>query len=466
MPHMDEGRLQAWLDGSRGGLSDEEREEVRAHVEGCEVCGARVAELRTSDAASRDLLGALAAAEPAMPDFSEIVARSGASGAPVDRPHRTASRRLPLQWAASVVLAIGVGWMANEVVRTEPGVVTPTERALPGAASAGDARESLVETPAAATQPPATESPAPTTATPAAADAESRMEPPTAADPETRERGAAPGRSVADPPSDPVAPREIERARSAADAAPPSVTWLSGRVTDDDGRPIENVVLTLTGTNTTGLSGPDGRFRLQVPPDSVAPDTRLTATYIGYAQANRSVPVGVGELSVGDLRLQQRAVQLEGVVVTGTAIAAERRELAMPDAIRVDGAATWDRVGADQAEAALGGRPLRLPGADWTEIGALTVGNRVVIRVVHETTAGGGVVLYQARSPVAVDVPAGVGTARRTTDDGLHLLATGALDAGRLADLLARAEPIAESGAGVPPRPARPQPPHGGPGSE
>jgi hypothetical protein len=141
MPHMDEGRLQAWLDAPRSGLSDAERDEISAHLDACEVCAARLEGLRATDGAAADLLGALGGAEPATPDFSEVVARSRSieGGAEAETP--PIRRRFPVQWAASIVVAIGVGWMANEVVRKEPRVIVVPE--APGPTADGALAEQM-----------------------------------------------------------------------------------------------------------------------------------------------------------------------------------------------------------------------------------------------------------------------------------------------------------------------------------
>jgi TonB-linked SusC/RagA family outer membrane protein len=99
---------------------------------------------------------------------------------------------------------------------------------------------------------------------------------------------------------------------------------ISGTVTSASGQPLGDVVITVVGTESTGLTTAEGRFLiLNVP----AGEQRVTATYIGYGQGNQTATVPAGGSVTLEFRLQQRAVQLEGVVVTGTAIAAERREV-------------------------------------------------------------------------------------------------------------------------------------------
>jgi anti-sigma factor RsiW len=181
MGHVDDGQLNALLDGE---LSGPERQTVEAHLAACAECRARFEEARAFLAQATDLLGALdgpaarprsapatpsVAAPPSAPRLS-TVSRTGKEraiepGAPriaathqeraVDVPEPATAqskaitdadltrksaairplfgskrlpepaadtpveRRLPsLAWAAMLVLAVGAGWMANEVLHS------------------------------------------------------------------------------------------------------------------------------------------------------------------------------------------------------------------------------------------------------------------------------------------------------------------------------------------------------------
>lgn len=128
MSHVDDGVLHTFLDGALDELSAEEAARIRAHLESCETCAARLEEERAlRDEASAILAGA---APPVgeMPPLEELRARAAAraSGA---APRTGPRMRVPrLAWAASVVLALGAGWMLREA--TTPGA--PLERALEG----------------------------------------------------------------------------------------------------------------------------------------------------------------------------------------------------------------------------------------------------------------------------------------------------------------------------------------------
>ncbi len=107
MSHVDEGTLHAYLDGALDALPAAEAARVREHLATCEVCTARLEEERAlRDEAAAILAGAAPdAIEP--PPFEELRARARVrEGTP------GFGRRLArLAWAASVVLAIGAGWM-------------------------------------------------------------------------------------------------------------------------------------------------------------------------------------------------------------------------------------------------------------------------------------------------------------------------------------------------------------------
>ncbi|HSJ13790.1 MAG TPA: hypothetical protein VK939_05215 [Longimicrobiales bacterium] len=138
MSHVDEGTLHAYLDSlergpAAGALSAAERGTVDAHVAQCSACAAALAEARTL----RERAGTvLASAAPTidMPPFESMSARRPAS--------RTPRRWVPLAWAASLVMAVGSGWIASELWRS--GAVQPAaeQRAAGRTAEPGPARGS------------------------------------------------------------------------------------------------------------------------------------------------------------------------------------------------------------------------------------------------------------------------------------------------------------------------------------
>ncbi len=98
MSHVDDGTLHAYLDGE---LSPVESQDVEAHIAQCSGCRDRLEEERALIARADELLGLAAPPDRATPPF-----RPGDREPPVRLWWRV---RLPLAWAATVVLALGAG---------------------------------------------------------------------------------------------------------------------------------------------------------------------------------------------------------------------------------------------------------------------------------------------------------------------------------------------------------------------
>jgi hypothetical protein len=164
MSHVDEGALHAYLDGALDEYPPGEARRVREHVEACAVCAAKLAEERKVREEAHAILG-FAAPEVVAPTLEELRAYVRAS-----RPARTSisMQIYRMGWAASVVLALGTGWMlrGGEAVPTvrleeERGVGGPAQQEQPADLGATDAaasveeREAAASTSVAAAPPPA-----------------------------------------------------------------------------------------------------------------------------------------------------------------------------------------------------------------------------------------------------------------------------------------------------------------------
>lgn len=91
------------------------------------------------------------------------------------------------------------------------------------------------------------------------------------------------------------------------------------------GQPLADVQVVVEGTSLGALTNGQGRFLLLNVPVGTH---RIRATLIGYGEETADVTVAAGEsANAGTLHMFSRAVELEGMVVTGTAIAAQRREI-------------------------------------------------------------------------------------------------------------------------------------------
>lgn len=121
MSHVDDGTLHAYLDGE---LTPAEAQGVDAHLAQCPACRRRVDEERALIARADELLGIAAPPHRDVPPF-----RPGDVEPPVRLWWRL---RLPLAWAATVVVALGAGMYLG---RGAPGV-QPASQASDFAADA------------------------------------------------------------------------------------------------------------------------------------------------------------------------------------------------------------------------------------------------------------------------------------------------------------------------------------------
>ncbi|MGH7575585.1 MAG: TonB-dependent receptor plug domain-containing protein, partial [Longimicrobiales bacterium] len=115
----------------------------------------------------------------------------------------------------------------------------------------------------------------------------------------------------------------------AVNVAAPLVAQQTGVITGTvtrtgTGQLLADVQISVGGTGIGMLTTGDGQFRLL---DVPAGTHTISATLIGYGQEESEVEVTAGDAVTVDFELQTTAVQLDGIVVTGTGIAARRREL-------------------------------------------------------------------------------------------------------------------------------------------
>jgi len=108
MSHVDDGALHAYLDGE---LPPVERVRLEAHVAECAPCRTRLDEERALIERASGLLGLAQPPERAMPPLHQL-----------RRPRLAWRLRVPIAWAASVVLALGLGYYIGG---ENPGPVMP-----------------------------------------------------------------------------------------------------------------------------------------------------------------------------------------------------------------------------------------------------------------------------------------------------------------------------------------------------
>ncbi len=164
MSHVDDGTLHAYLDGE---LAPAEAQGVDAHLAQCPVCRERLDVERALITRAGELLSLAAPPERELPSF-----RAG-HGKPPARAWWQV--RQPLAWAATVVVALGIGTYLGRGVEQPRQPEVDAEPARPRAlesplSSERARRESRVAARGAARKPPAAQPAVPAPATPNRAD--------------------------------------------------------------------------------------------------------------------------------------------------------------------------------------------------------------------------------------------------------------------------------------------------------
>lgn len=359
MSHVDEGLLHAYIDGAFE-TDAPERAEIEAHLADCADCRVRLEDaLRVRDDAQR-VLGRLAPPPREAPSWSEIVeahaAGTGAApaaGSVSASPRRGARPFRQLAWAASLVLALGAGWMARAMF-TAPGVMPSSPATMQEQAATMRATPRPVpETEAAAdaiAEPPAA-------ARAAAAEQAERQERPSSEAGGARET-VAPGSAagLAAPRAAPLADASAEARQKTADSS----TVVTGRVTDEAGAPLANVQVAVAGTALGTLTDAAGRFRISSVP---AGEHVVAAQLLGFETAAQRLAVA-GDSTAVSFRLGASGIALDEIVVTADSQPVQRSRLrasvsAMTVVSALEAAVEeWETVGVDDAAAALGVAPV------------------------------------------------------------------------------------------------------------
>ncbi len=442
MPHLDEGTLQAWLDRDRSGLGPEERARIEAHLEGCEACARSLEELEGSTARVEALLG-VAPAAGEIPPFEAVRARAAGEAAPAGRARR---RWRPTAWAASVAVALGVGWMANEMIRT--GGAGPTAVSEPVAREMADSGAAPRRPSAArATGAVGGAGPEDGPGLPVARPAVPVLDEPAVVADASEEAGAGPpasgdeprsvARSAAAPPPPPpggddavpeptafddrvAEDRDALQARMRSEESADvekAAPVLRGRVTDaSTGRPIPGAQVYVAEGAVGTLTDARGDFELafaDLPGDSAV---TLRAEHVGYARDSARVELAGEPGEAVDFRLGSEALALEEMVVTGEEAALRLENLILwkeayvpsselapgkgpPALLEGADAAAWERVSLEGAEARAGFEPWAAAGLPVRDVQVGPMGGWTWVRLLQELDDGGTLELYQARGP-------------------------------------------------------------------
>lgn len=154
-----------------------------------------------------------------------------------------------------------------------------------------------------------------------------------------------------------------------APIAAQSTGTLVGTVRDAASqRPLEAVQVYIGGTGIGALTNAAGRFLLLNVPAGEHP---LVAEIVGYRSGSQTVTVAAGQSVVADFALEQTAITLNEIVVTGAGVATEKRKLG--NTIATLDASTLDNAPiADFSQMIAGREPgvVALPSSGYTGEGA------------------------------------------------------------------------------------------------
>ncbi len=118
MWHVDDGELNAYLDGELEAIAGAHSVDIEAHLAVCESCGIRLEKARRYRSAARSILRTADPRPGDAPPFEEILRRARGDVAVPTRPWWRTPRILA--WAASVTLAVGAGWFARSALAPRP----------------------------------------------------------------------------------------------------------------------------------------------------------------------------------------------------------------------------------------------------------------------------------------------------------------------------------------------------------
>ena len=114
MQHVAEGELHSWLDGALDQLGEARACEVREHLRTCGACREKLVLEEALKARADEVLALSAPEVGEAPPFETLLERARTDEGGWSGGQRI-SRAARLGWAASMVLALGVGWIAREL---------------------------------------------------------------------------------------------------------------------------------------------------------------------------------------------------------------------------------------------------------------------------------------------------------------------------------------------------------------
>lgn len=195
MSHVDEGELTAYADGAYP-ADDPEALRIGAHLSACDNCRTRLEQAHELRDRAAAILGYATPVVLTAPSFESLQAQLATSSA---KPRRNFN----LGWAASIIMAVGLGWFGRGAWQNPPARSDmAVEVAAPAATRDVPTEEIAAAPPAAATAPPIT--------------TETRLAPPP-----TRERRMGGAAGVGTARSEAVSAGKVAGDQAVAAAPPP-----------------------------------------------------------------------------------------------------------------------------------------------------------------------------------------------------------------------------------------------------
>ena len=152
MRHITDGELHAYLDDALDLLPEGREEEIQEHLSRCPACRERLQDEEKVRERSGDILTGPDLGALELPTLEELQERAAAPGPGEAREevrlreegrtrYRGPLRGMPLAWAATILLALGAGWMGGQIwpslPQEEGAVGVRGEAGAPGGEEAG-----------------------------------------------------------------------------------------------------------------------------------------------------------------------------------------------------------------------------------------------------------------------------------------------------------------------------------------
>ncbi|HEX6066289.1 MAG TPA: hypothetical protein VFZ04_18785 [Longimicrobiales bacterium] len=144
MSHVDDGELTAYADGAYP-VNDPDALRISAHLSACDNCRTRIEQAQMLRDRATEILGYATPATQVAPSFEALQAQVATSSG---KPRRYVN----LAWAASIMMALGLGWFGRGALQSPPDMRSGSVFEAPAVASDVQSEEAAAP-PAAAAAP-------------------------------------------------------------------------------------------------------------------------------------------------------------------------------------------------------------------------------------------------------------------------------------------------------------------------